>query len=65
MPIDCWRLQGFNDKQFSKPVATGLKKSRLYKMAGNAVTVPVISALGLLIKENYNTFFRQRKDETL
>lgn len=34
-------------------------------MAGNAVTVPVISALGLLIKENYNAYFRQRKDETL
>ena len=64
MPIECWRLQGFNDKQFSKPVAIGLKKSRLYKMAGNAVTVPVISALGLLIKENYNAYFRQRKDET-
>ena len=51
MPIECWRLQGFTDEQFQKAEATGLKDGRLYKMAGNAVTVPVISALGLVIKE--------------
>ncbi len=51
MPIECWRLQGFTDEQFYKAVATGLKDGRLYKMAGNAVSVPVISALGLIIKD--------------
>ncbi len=51
MPIECWRLQGFTDEQFYKAVATGLKDSHLYKMAGNAVSVPVISALGQMIKE--------------
>ena len=51
MPIECWRLQGFSDEQFYKAVATGLKDGRLYKMAGNAVSVPVISALGLIIKD--------------
>ena len=51
MPIECWRLQGFTDEQFYKAVATGLKDGRLYKMAGNAVSVPVISALGMFIKE--------------
>ena len=51
MPIECWRLQGFSDEQFYKAVATGLKDGRLYKMAGNAVSVPVISALGMFIKE--------------
>ena len=51
MPIECFRLQGFTDEQFQKAEATGLKDGRLYKMAGNAVTVPVISALGLVIKE--------------
>ena len=50
MPIECWRLQGFTDEQFYKAVATGLKDGRLYKMAGNAVSVPVISALGMFIK---------------
>lgn len=45
-PRECWRLQGFTDEQFDKVAALGLSDSRLYKMAGNAVTVPVISWLG-------------------
>ena len=53
MPIECWRLQGFTDEQFHKAAATGLKDGRLYKMAGNAVSVPVISAIGQKIKEIY------------
>lgn len=51
MPIECWRLQGFADEQFYRAAATGLTDGRLYKMAGNAVTVPVISALGMVIKD--------------
>ena len=51
MPIECWRLQGFTDEQFYKAQATGLSDSHLYKMAGNAVSVPVISAIGRKIKE--------------
>lgn len=50
MPIECFRLQGFTEEQFKKAEATGLKDGRLYKMAGNAVSVPVISALGMFIK---------------
>lgn len=53
MPIECWRLQGFSDEQFNKAAATGLSDAQLYKMAGNAVTVPVISALGEKIKDIY------------
>ncbi len=51
MPIECWRLQGFTDEQFYKAQATGLSDGRLYKMAGNAVSVPVISAVGQIIKD--------------
>ncbi len=51
MPIECWRLQGFSDEQFHKAATTGLSDAQLYKMAGNAVTVPVISALGEKIKD--------------
>lgn len=51
MPIECWRLQGFTDEQFYKAQKTGLSDARLYKMADNAVSVPVISALGSKIKE--------------
>lgn len=56
MPIECWRLQGFTDEQFYKAEATGLKDGPLYKMAGNAVSVPVVSALGEIIKENYEKY---------
>ncbi len=51
MPIECWRLQGFTDEQFYKAQATGLSDGHLYKMAGNAVSVPVISAIGGKIRE--------------
>lgn len=50
-PRECWRLQGFTDDQFDKAKATGLSDSRLYKMAGNAVTANVISAIGEIIKK--------------
>ncbi len=49
MPIECWRLQGFTDEQFYKAQATGLSDGYLYKMAGNAVTVHVITAIGFRI----------------
>lgn len=50
-PRECWKLQGFTDDQFNKAKATGLSDSRLYKMAGNAVTVNVISEIGKIIKK--------------
>lgn len=50
-PRECWRLQGFTDDQFDKAKATGLSDSRLYKMAGNAVTVNVIFEIGKIIKK--------------
>ena len=59
MPIECWRLQGFTDEQFNKVQALGVKDGQLYKMAGNAVSVPVITAIGNRIKE----VFFNRTDE--
>lgn len=47
MPIECWRLQGFTDEQFHKVKQAD---AHLYKMAGNAVSVPVISAIGRRLK---------------
>lgn len=52
-PRECWRLQGFTDEQFDKAKAAGLSDGRLYKMAGNAVSVPVVSAVGAVIKRIY------------
>ena len=53
-PRECWRLQGFTDKQFDKAKSTGLSDSRLYRMAGNAVTVNVIAEIGKIIKKVNN-----------
>ena len=50
-PRECWRLQGFTDEQFAKVEAASISDCQLYKMAGNAVSVPVISAIGRVIKE--------------
>lgn len=49
-PRECFRLQGFTDEQFNKVKSIGMSDARLYKMAGNAVSVPVISALGEQLK---------------
>lgn len=43
-PRECWRLQGFTDEQFDRAQSAGISDSQLYKQAGNAVTVTVISA---------------------
>lgn len=40
-PRECWRLQGFPDLAFDKAQEVN-SNSRLYKQAGNSVTVPVI-----------------------
>lgn len=44
-PLECWRLQGFDDEQFYKAKNVGVSNSQLYKQAGNSVTVPVIEAI--------------------
>lgn len=51
MPIECWRLQGFTDEQFNTVKALGICDGQLYKMAGNAVTVPVVAAVGKALKK--------------
>ena len=45
-PLECWRLQAFTDAQHETVKAAGISDSQRYKMAGNAVTVNVISAIG-------------------
>ena len=55
-PRECWRLQGFPDEYFDKAKAAGISDSQLYKMAGNAVSVPVAKAIGLRLKEIENKY---------
>lgn len=45
-PKECWRLQGFSDDRFEKAKQAGVSNSQLYKQAGNAVTVDVVSQIG-------------------
>ncbi|PEE49765.1 DNA (cytosine-5-)-methyltransferase [Bacillus cereus] len=45
-PKECFRLQAFPDSEFDKLVGAGISNSQLYKMAGNAVTINVIEAIG-------------------
>lgn len=49
MPIECLRLQGFNDEQIL-PMLEINSDNQLYKQAGNAVTVTVVNAIGKRIK---------------
>ena len=60
-PLECWRLQGFTDEQFLKAQSAGLSDARLYKMAGNAVSVPVITALGAVIKRVHEKSLQERE----
>ena len=41
----------FTDQQFDKVIKAGMSDTQLYKQAGNAVTVNVISAVGQIIKD--------------
>ena len=50
-PLECWRLQGFTDEQFNKAKEAGASNSQLYKQAGNAVTIPVVEAIGEKLNE--------------
>lgn len=46
-PLECFRLQGFPDSAHQALVDAGISNSQRYKMAGNAVTVNVIDAIGV------------------
>jgi DNA (cytosine-5)-methyltransferase 1 len=50
MPQECWLLMGFTDKQFETVSSLGFGDGKLYKLAGNSIMVPVVTAVGLRIK---------------
>ena len=57
-PLECERLQGFPDHWTMKGVdgdkIVDISDSQRYKQCGNAVSVPVVQAVGLKIKELIN-----------
>lgn len=50
-PLECFRLQGFPDEIVQKAYEIGISDAQLYKMAGNAVTVPIVCQIAKKIKE--------------
>ena len=53
-PLECFRLQGFPDDMVQKAREIGLSDARLYKMAGNAVSVNVVEAVAKKLAEVCN-----------
>jgi DNA (cytosine-5)-methyltransferase 1 len=49
MPRECFRLQGFDEEQIDR-LLTDSSDAQAYKQAENAVTVNVVSALGIRLK---------------
>lgn len=45
MPVECWRLQGYEKAQFEKVAAAGMSDAQLYKQEGNSITVNVVEAI--------------------
>ena len=50
-PLECFRLQGFPDDIVHKAREIGISDTQLYKMAGNAVTVPVVQSIARKIRK--------------
>lgn len=44
-PLECWRLMGFDDKDFYKAKFAGISDSQLYKQAGNSIVVNVLEGI--------------------
>ena len=45
MPIECWRLMGFEDEDFYKAQSVGISNTQLYKQAGNSIVVNVLERI--------------------
>jgi DNA (cytosine-5)-methyltransferase 1 len=53
-PRECFRLQGLSDEMFERAAAVN-SDNQLYRQAGNAVTVPVIRAIGERLMSAYES----------
>lgn len=62
IPLECWRLQGYTDEQFYTVQNSGIADGQLYKMAGNSVTVHVVSAFGERLKEINQKYYESEGD---
>lgn len=44
-PLECWRLMGFDDKDFYKAKDAGISDTQLYRQAGNSIVVNVLEKI--------------------
>ena len=44
-PLECWRLMGFDDKDFEKAKNIPTSDTQLYKQAGNSIVVNVLEGI--------------------
>ena len=56
-PKECFRLMGFNDKEFEKAQAAGISNAQLYKQAGNSIVVDVLEELFCMMLDENDEFY--------
>lgn len=44
-PRECFRLQGFEDKDYDSIISKGIRRNNLYILAGNSIPVPVLEEI--------------------
>lgn len=62
-PREAWRLMGISDQDFNKASAV-TSKTQLYRMAGNAIAVPVLEALFTQMLTDTAMEQNQQKEDT-
>ena len=60
-PLECWRLMGFSDDDFSKAEAVS-SVSKLYKQAGNSIVKNVLIAVFGQMIPGADEKYKQRKE---
>lgn len=50
-PLECFRLQGFPDEIVKRGYEIGISDTQLYKMCGNAVSIPIVYEIAKRIKQ--------------
>ncbi|WP_257997165.1 DNA (cytosine-5-)-methyltransferase [Bacillus amyloliquefaciens] len=58
-PLECWRLQAFDEEDFAKALSVGISNSQLYKQAGNSITVTVLESI---FKELIHTYVNKESE---
>ncbi|MCY8282874.1 DNA (cytosine-5-)-methyltransferase [Bacillus inaquosorum] len=58
-PLECFRLQAFDDEDFEKAFAAGISNSQLYKQAGNSITVTVLESI---FNELFHTYVNKESE---